>query len=127
MQAVAATTSAVQRMTELLSAKDKKQKILDMAAANEIDQALMDLLQQNIEAARGAGQDDAANFMEKVRIAAGKYLVAVPGAPTAAMPSPPATLGGVTVPTSASPLAGMAAPSPPSPPSAPSPPSKLVL
>ena len=37
------------RMTKLLAAKDKKQMILDMAAANEIDQSLMDLLASNIQ------------------------------------------------------------------------------
>lgn len=33
-----------------------QQMILDMAAANEIDQALMDLLTQNIDAAKAAEQ-----------------------------------------------------------------------
>jgi hypothetical protein len=43
--------------------------------ANEIDAALLDLLQQNIEAARTAGQEDAAKFMEKVRQATMKFTV----------------------------------------------------
>ncbi|WIA44033.1 hypothetical protein OEZ86_010404 [Tetradesmus obliquus] len=74
-KAVAANISAVERMKKLLSSPDKKQAISDMAAANEIDVALIDLLQQNIEAAKGAGQDDAAAFMEKVKNAAAKFLV----------------------------------------------------
>jgi hypothetical protein len=43
--------------------------------ANEIDAALLDLLQQNIEAARIAGQEEPAKFMEKVRQAAMKFTV----------------------------------------------------
>eukprot|EP00882_Tetradesmus_deserticola_P012797 GHRQ01013562.1.p1 GENE.GHRQ01013562.1~~GHRQ01013562.1.p1 ORF type:complete len:257 (+),score=93.25 GHRQ01013562.1:702-1472(+) len=74
-KAVASNISAVERMRTLLSSPDKKQCISDMAAANEIDVALIDLLQQNIEAAKGAGQDDAAAFMEKVKNAAAKFLV----------------------------------------------------
>jgi hypothetical protein len=45
------------------------------AQANEIDAALLDLLQQNIEAARTAGQEEPAKFMEKVRQAAMKFTV----------------------------------------------------
>ncbi len=49
----------------------------EMAAANEIDQALVDLLQQNIDAARAAEQTAPADFMEKVKVAVAKYLVTV--------------------------------------------------
>eukprot|EP00798_Chlamydomonas_sp_ICE-L_P018933 gene18933-25500_t len=75
-------TSAKDRMTKLLTSKDKKQMILDMAAANEIDPPLMDLLQTNVQAAREAGQEDAAKFMEKVMMACAKFFVA-PAAPAA--------------------------------------------
>jgi hypothetical protein len=74
-KAVTATASAVDRMKKLLSAPDKKAMILAMAEANEIDQALLDLLQQNIDAARMAGQEEAAGFMEKVKTATAKFLV----------------------------------------------------
>ncbi|PNH11257.1 hypothetical protein TSOC_001880 [Tetrabaena socialis] len=47
----------------------------EMAAANEIDIALVQLLQQNIEAAKAAEQTAAADFMEKVKVAVSKYLV----------------------------------------------------
>ena len=47
----------------------------DMAAANEIDVPLLELLQQNADAARAAGQEEPAAFMEKVRTAAAKFLV----------------------------------------------------
>lgn len=49
----------------------------EMAAANEIDQALVDLLQQNIDAAKAANQTAPAEFMEKVKVAVAKYLVTV--------------------------------------------------
>lgn len=74
-KAVASNISAVERMKKLLTSQDKKQCILDMAAANEIDVALLDLLQQNIDAAKAAGQADAAQFMEKVKQATAKFLV----------------------------------------------------
>eukprot|EP00879_Flechtneria_rotunda_P002469 GHRR01002666.1.p1 GENE.GHRR01002666.1~~GHRR01002666.1.p1 ORF type:complete len:263 (+),score=57.60 GHRR01002666.1:92-880(+) len=74
-KAVQANISAVDRMKKLLSAKDKKAMILEMAEANEIDVALMDLLQQNIDAARMAAQEEPAQFMEKVKQAAAKFLV----------------------------------------------------
>ena len=46
------------------------------AGNNEIDKTLLDLLEQNISAARAAGQDDAAGFMEKIRDAAKKFILA---------------------------------------------------
>jgi len=49
--------------------------LLCRVQANEIDVALLDLLQQNIEAARTAGQEEPAKFMEKVRQAAMKFMV----------------------------------------------------
>lgn len=73
--AVQQTASAVDRMTKLLNAKDKKEMILDMVGNNEIDQPLVDLLQQNIDAARAANQEKPALFMEKVMGAIAKYLV----------------------------------------------------
>ena len=56
----AGVISATNRLQKLLTAKDKKQCILDMAAANEIDLALIQLLQQNIDGARAAGREDVA-------------------------------------------------------------------
>jgi hypothetical protein len=58
-----------------LTAKDKRQEILNMAAANEIDNALLQLLQQNIDSATAAKQADAAAFMTKVRDACAKYVI----------------------------------------------------
>lgn len=45
------------------------------AGAGEIDQGLFDLMQQNIDSARAAGQGPAADFMEKVLLAAKRYSV----------------------------------------------------
>jgi hypothetical protein len=44
-----------------------------MAAENELDEAFMALLEQNIDTAREAGQADASLFMEKVRNACQKF------------------------------------------------------
>ncbi|KAK9820504.1 hypothetical protein WJX72_011080 [[Myrmecia] bisecta] len=63
------------RMRKLLTAPDKKAMLLEMAGNNEIDQALLNLLKQNIAAARAAGQEDPAKFMEKIHDAARKYLI----------------------------------------------------
>lgn len=46
-----------------------------LAGSNQIDKPLLDLLQQNIDAAKGAGHADAAVFMERVRDAARKYML----------------------------------------------------
>ncbi|CAK0783772.1 hypothetical protein CVIRNUC_006972 [Coccomyxa viridis] len=64
-----------ERMRRLLTAKDKKATLLEMAGNNEIDNGLLDLLQQNIDAARSAGQAEPADFMEKVRDAARKFVM----------------------------------------------------
>ncbi len=45
------------------------------AGDNEIDQALLDLLNQNRQAAKAAGNVDAAAFMGKVHDAARKFLL----------------------------------------------------
>ena len=45
------------------------------AGNNEIDNGLLDLLQQNIDAANAAGQPEPAQFMEKVRDAAKKFVM----------------------------------------------------
>ncbi|KAL6763590.1 hypothetical protein V8C86DRAFT_2491874 [Haematococcus lacustris] len=89
---VSATTSAADRLKTLLSAKDKKAMILEMAANNQIDQPLMMLLDQNIQMARDAEQNDAAAFMEKVKQACAKYLISTPAAAQPAIPAPPSQL-----------------------------------
>jgi len=100
--AISNMASAKDRMAKLLSAKDKKDMILTMAEAGEIDQPLMDLLNQNIQAARAAQQEDAAGFMEKVMRACGKYYVAAvkaaqPPSPAAPAGMPAASAAGATI------------------------------
>lgn len=73
--ATKAVIAAPERVKKLLGAKDKKAMLLEMAGAGEIDTALMDLLEQNIEGAKAAGQEAAAEFMTKVRQAAAKYYI----------------------------------------------------
>ena len=48
---------------------------LRRAGNNEIDSGLLDLLQENIDAAKAAGQPEPAQFMEKVRDAAKKFVM----------------------------------------------------
>ena len=42
---------------------------------NEIDEGLLKLLQQNIDAARAAGQEQPVQFMEKIRDAARRFML----------------------------------------------------
>lgn len=63
------------RLRQLLQAPDKRATLLEMAGNNLIDQPLLDLLQQNIAAAKGAEQSDAAEFMQKVHDAAKRFLI----------------------------------------------------
>ena len=51
--------------------------VLSNAGDNEIDEGLLKLLQQNIEAARAAGQEQPALFMEKIRDAAKRFMLKV--------------------------------------------------
>ncbi len=45
------------------------------AECNQIDEPLLNLLKQNPDAARAAGQPEPAEFMEKIRDAARKFLI----------------------------------------------------
>lgn len=73
--AAASLAAPQERLKKLLEAKDKKAVLLEMAAANEIDRSMIDLLDQNIEGATAAKQEQAAEFMRKVKQAALRYLV----------------------------------------------------
>lgn len=64
-----------ERLTQLLSSKDKRATLLEMAGGGQLDDALLKLLQQNIDAARAAGQEDPAQFMEKIRDAAKRFTL----------------------------------------------------
>ena len=73
----AALKAPAERLRKLLTAPDKKATLLAMAEANEVDAALVQLLQQNVDAAKAAGNDDAVKFLEKVRDAARKFVITV--------------------------------------------------
>ncbi|KAL3156748.1 hypothetical protein ABBQ38_001023 [Trebouxia sp. C0009 RCD-2024] len=64
-----------ERLKALLMSKDKKATILEMAESNQIDEPLLNLLKQNADAARAAGQEEPAVFMDKIRAAAQKFLI----------------------------------------------------
>lgn len=68
-------SAAPERLKKLLESPNKKDTLRDMASNGEIDQAFMDLLEQNIEGAQEAGRDDVVEFMTKVRQAAGKFMM----------------------------------------------------
>ena len=72
--ATQALAAAPARFMKLMQSKDKKATLLEMAGEGEIDQALMDLMDQNIAGAKAAGQDEAAEFMEKVQNAARRFF-----------------------------------------------------
>jgi hypothetical protein len=67
--------TAPERLKKLLESPNKKDCLRDMAAAGEIDQSFMDLLQQNIEGAEEAGREDVVQFMTKVKVASAKFLI----------------------------------------------------
>ena len=73
----AALAAPAARMRKLLTAKDKRATLLEMAGANEVDKELIALLDQNAKAAKDAGQEEAAEFLGKVRDAARKFLISV--------------------------------------------------
>jgi len=68
-----ALAAPVERMKKILEAKDKKTMILEMVGNNEIDKPLIALFVTNINLAREEGQEEAAEFMEKVMNACKKY------------------------------------------------------
>eukprot|EP00252_Welwitschia_mirabilis_P016837 TRINITY_DN3742_c0_g1_i1.p2 TRINITY_DN3742_c0_g1~~TRINITY_DN3742_c0_g1_i1.p2 ORF type:complete len:126 (-),score=28.69 TRINITY_DN3742_c0_g1_i1:576-953(-) len=67
-------TQAKDRLANILSSKDKKATLLDMAARNELDRTLLALLDENIAVAQSAKQDQAVAYMEKIRTSMLKYL-----------------------------------------------------
>eukprot|EP00899_Mesostigma_viride_P010327 jgi/Mesvir1/19296/Mv10369-RA.1 len=70
--------SAKAKLASILTAKDKKAALLELAGQNAIDGPLLNLIGQNAEGARQAGQQQAAEFLDKLKAAAAKYVVATP-------------------------------------------------
>lgn len=71
--AVSGSASAIERFKKLMTAKDKKSMILEMVAANEIDQLLLDVFDQNVQQAKDSKEDQKAEFMQKLRDACKRY------------------------------------------------------
>jgi hypothetical protein len=65
---------AKESLTKILTSKDVKATLLDMVERNEINRSLLTLLDENISAAHGANQKQAAEYMEKLRGAVLKYI-----------------------------------------------------
>lgn len=61
-------------LAKILSSKDMKATLLEMVERNELNTALLTLLDENIVSAQQANQNQAAEFMEKLRIAVLKYI-----------------------------------------------------
>jgi len=71
---VKAMAEPAERLKKLLSSKNLRQTINQMAGDNELDAPLLALLQTNANYARDAGQEDAAEFMEKILAACKKFV-----------------------------------------------------
>jgi len=65
---------AKERLSRILSAKDKRATLLDMAGENQLDRPLLALLDENIATATRANEEQAAMFMGKIRGAVVKYI-----------------------------------------------------
>ncbi|XP_050228475.1 uncharacterized protein LOC126677748 [Mercurialis annua] len=65
---------ARESLTKLLTSKDLKATLLDMVEKNELSRSFLTLLDENIASAHQSNQKDAADFMEKLRAAALKYI-----------------------------------------------------
>ncbi|XP_024386124.1 uncharacterized protein [Physcomitrium patens] len=67
-------TGARERLSRILTAKDKRATLLEMAGENQLDRSLLALLDENIATASKANEVQAAQFMEKIRGAVVKYI-----------------------------------------------------
>ncbi|KAL8167845.1 hypothetical protein V2J09_009344 [Rumex salicifolius] len=61
-------------LSKILSSKNMKETLLEMVEKNELNTALLTLLDENIVSAQQADQKQAAEFMEKLRGAVLKYI-----------------------------------------------------
>lgn len=66
--------SAKAKLSRILVAKDKKATLLEMAGENQLDISLLALLDENIATATKANEEQAAQFMGKIRGAVVKYI-----------------------------------------------------
>ncbi|CAM6104651.1 unnamed protein product [Calypogeia fissa] len=67
-------TGAKEGLTRILTSKDKRATLLEMAGENKLNMALLALLDENIAAASRSGQKEAVEFMDKIRGGVLKYM-----------------------------------------------------
>ncbi|BBN16191.1 hypothetical protein MPTK1_7g04230 [Marchantia polymorpha subsp. ruderalis] len=65
---------AKENLVKILTSKDKKATLLELAGENKVNKGLLVLLDENIAAASYAGQDQMAEYMKKIREAMVKYI-----------------------------------------------------
>ncbi|GMH09503.1 hypothetical protein Nepgr_011344 [Nepenthes gracilis] len=65
---------AKESLNKILTSKDIKATLLDLVEQNELNRALLTLLDENIATAQQSNQKQAAEFMEKLRMAVLKYI-----------------------------------------------------
>mmetsp|Transcript_3602 Transcript_3602/g.7296 ORF Transcript_3602/g.7296 Transcript_3602/m.7296 type:complete len:333 (+) Transcript_3602:40-1038(+) len=66
---------AQENLKFLLTSKDKKSAMLELAGKNEIDDAFITLLDSNAQGAKAAGQDKVAEFLIQLREQASRYII----------------------------------------------------
>ncbi|KAL3682935.1 hypothetical protein R1sor_000957 [Riccia sorocarpa] len=67
-------TSAKDTLVKILTSKDKKATLLELAGENKLNKGLLALLDENIAAASAEGQDKMVEYMGKIRAAVVKYV-----------------------------------------------------
>ncbi|GAB4834240.1 hypothetical protein Ancab_032506 [Ancistrocladus abbreviatus] len=65
---------AKESLSKILASKDIKATLLEMVECNELSRALLTILDENIANAQKGNQKQAAEFMEKLRVAVLKYI-----------------------------------------------------
>lgn len=66
--------TAKNSLTKILTSKDVKATLLELVEKNELNRSLLTLLDENLADAHRANQKQAAEFMEKLRVAVLKYI-----------------------------------------------------
>ncbi|KAL2611596.1 hypothetical protein R1flu_023288 [Riccia fluitans] len=70
----ASITNAKDTLVQILTSKDKKATLLELAGENKLNKGLLVLLDENIAAASAAGQDKMVEYMGKIRGAVVKVI-----------------------------------------------------
>ncbi|KAG6544184.1 hypothetical protein Mapa_014384 [Marchantia paleacea] len=67
-------SNAKENLVKILTSKDKKATLLELAGENKLNKGVLVLLDENIAAASHAGQDQMVEYMQKIRAAMVKYI-----------------------------------------------------